>query len=66
MDKFGKITDFFNSGREFAFVIYSAPAEATACIAAIDKFGEIADFFNSGRGFAFVTYSAPALHLLTL
>ena len=37
VEKFGEVTDFFNPGRGFAFVEFSTPAEANACIAGMDN-----------------------------
>ena len=37
VEKFGEVTDFFNPGRGFAFVEFSTPAEANACIASMDN-----------------------------
>ena len=37
VEKFGEVTDFFNPGRGFAFVEFSTPAEANACIAEMDN-----------------------------
>merc|ERR1740123_1134904 len=37
VEKHGEVTDFFNPGRGFAFITYSANEEAQACIAAMDN-----------------------------
>merc|ERR1712021_90119 len=37
VEKFGTVTDFFNPGRGFAFITFSSPEEAQACIAAMDN-----------------------------
>ena len=35
-EQHGEITDFYNPGKGFAFLTFSAPEEALACIAAMD------------------------------
>merc|ERR1719153_1755758 len=37
VEKHGEVTDFFNPGRGFAFITYSAAEEAQACIKAMDN-----------------------------
>ena len=37
VEKHGEVTDFYNSGRGFAFLTFSSNEEAQACIAAMDN-----------------------------
>ena len=37
VEKFGEVTDFYNSGRGFAFLTFSTKEEAEACIAGMDN-----------------------------